>query len=58
MIPAVYVVPDELTSPLFAKAFADGCGGIVTQEYQPGVPFAGSGSPKNWDMLAAPAGRA
>jgi len=43
----VYEVPDELTSPRFAKAFAKGCGGRVLTDYI-GGPWAGFGSPVNW----------
>jgi len=48
----VYVRPNELTSPLFAEAFAAGCGGEVCEQYQ-GGPWAGFGSPDNWRDLQA-----
>lgn len=50
MIPNVYTVPDERTAPLFARAFARGCGGKIVREYTPGA-WAGFGSPITWDSL-------
>ncbi len=41
----VYSVPHEKTSPMFAKAFAQGCGGIVKTRYESG-PWSGFGSPE------------
>lgn len=47
----VYSVPEEKTSPKFAAAFAEGCGGRVLTVYEPGN-WAGFSSPKNWrEML-------
>lgn len=43
----VYSVPTEKTSPLFAAAFAQGCGGMVRTGYVGGA-WAGFGSPANW----------
>lgn len=48
----VYHVPHERTSPLFAAAFAKGCGGKVVEAYAGGV-WAGFGSPHNWHHLQA-----
>lgn len=50
MIPSVYVVDGQLTSPKFADAFARGCGGTIVRDYVPGA-WAGFGSPYNWDLL-------
>jgi hypothetical protein len=46
----VYSAPNELTSPKFAMAFAEGCGGIVTEKYRGGV-WAGFGSPVHLEGL-------
>lgn len=46
----VYQMPEERTSPLFARAFAQGCGGVVKNRYAPG-PWAGFGSPQNWHEM-------
>jgi len=48
----VYERPEERTSPMFAKAFALGSGGIVRHRYQLG-PWAGFGSPQNFHELRA-----
>lgn len=54
MIPNIYIVENELTSPQFGRAFADGCGAehkfILDHKYTPG-PWAGFLSPKNWQSL-------
>lgn len=54
MIPNIYNNPKELTSPLFAKAFAEGCGHnkmiLLPGEYVAG-PWAGFGSPDYWQSL-------
>lgn len=46
----VYTVPHERSSPLFAKAFAKGCGGRVLEKYEDGI-WAGFPSPVNWPDL-------
>lgn len=46
----VYTVPHEKSSPLFAAAFAQGCGGRVLERYEDGI-WAGFLSPKNWPDL-------
>lgn len=53
MIPHVYAVRDEDTSPRWAQAFAAGCGGAVVTEdlLQPG-PVALFGSPQRWRLLS------
>jgi hypothetical protein len=51
MLPVSYPAPAETTAPLFAAAFAEGCGGEVSTVYQPTRPWAGFGSPKTWDHL-------
>lgn len=50
--PVAYSVPEEKTSPVISRAFADGCGGSVWREnsLRPG-PMAMWGSPKRWDLL-------
>ena len=54
MIPNIYINPNELTSPKFAEAFADGCGAehefIKPGIYKPGA-WAGFGSPYYWSSL-------
>lgn len=54
MIPYIYVANGELTSPKFAKAFANGCGAeekfIENGQWHIG-PWAGFGSPKIWQSL-------
>ena len=50
MKPYIYVAEGELTSPLFAQAFAAGSRGKIVTEYKPG-PWAGFGSPLHWDCL-------
>ena len=40
--------PNELTSPKFCEAFAQGCGGEVSDTYQ-GGDWSGFASPDNWD---------
>jgi len=52
VIPITYAVPDAKTSPIFAKAFARGCGGRVEfgTDLSPG-PVAMFGSPLRWDLL-------
>lgn len=47
----VLSVPQEKTSPLFAKAFAQGCGGKVWESAYTGGIWAGFGSPTNWDTF-------
>lgn len=43
----------EKTAPLFADAFAAGCGGLVTDHYS-GGPWIGFGSPSTWhDLIEA-----
>ncbi len=50
----VYSIPHEKTSPLFAKAFAQGCGGQVSIRSYDGGEWSGFGSPENWhDMHRA-----
>lgn len=50
----VHSVPNEKTSPMFAKAFAQGCGGKVYEGGYTGGAWAGFGSPVNWhDMQRA-----
>lgn len=45
----IHCVPNEKTSPKFAKAFAEGSGGKVTQAHWDGDSvWAGFGSPENW----------
>lgn len=46
----VYAVPTEKTSPIFARAFARGCGGNLKVEYTAG-DWAGFGSKQNWSGL-------
>jgi hypothetical protein len=48
----VYSVPHEMTSPLWARAFAKGCGAVVSkgEELLPGN-VALFGSPARWDLL-------
>lgn len=50
--PVTYSVPYETTSPRFAQAFAQGCGGCVCVEddLKPG-PVALFGSPARWRLL-------
>ena len=50
--PITYVVPDEKTSPLFGRAFAQGCGGSIERGdvLCPGA-VALFGSPKRWELL-------
>ena len=48
-IPNVYTVDDEKTAPEFANAFAEGCGGKILKDFEPGTPWAGFGSPQSWD---------
>jgi hypothetical protein len=43
----VYEVKGELSSPAFARAFAQGCGGEVSDQYD-GGDWCGFGSPQNW----------
>jgi len=43
----VYIVPHELTSPKFGRAFAKGCGGRILNQYA-GGDWAGFPSPANW----------
>ena len=52
MIPTTYIAPGERTSPIFCRAFAQGCKGPsqVAGELQPG-PVAMWGSPKLWHLL-------
>ncbi len=52
MLPVSYAVQEELTSPKWAAAFAQGCGGIATGEpvLQPG-PMAFFGTPPRWPLL-------
>ena len=52
MLPTVYAVPEEKTSPRFAAAFAQGCGGevVTTGVLRPG-PWAGFGSSRTWQGL-------
>lgn len=52
MIPTAYAVPQENTSPRFANAWAQGCGGKVESsgQLQPG-PVALFGSPARWGLL-------
>lgn len=47
---SVYQQPQENTSPIFARAFARGCGGIVRDRYVEGR-WSGFGSPQNWHEL-------
>ena len=48
----VVIAPGELTSPKFARAFAEGCGaGKVSTSHTLGNAWAGFGSPKTWDSL-------
>lgn len=47
----VYSVPHEKTSPLFAKAFAQGSGGKVLARAYVGGDWAGFGSPLNWHEM-------
>jgi hypothetical protein len=51
-VPVTYAVTSEKTSPIFAKAFAAGCGGPVWRDnsLRPG-PVALFGSPQRWDLL-------
>lgn len=46
----VYQMPEERTSPLFARAFARGCGGVVREKYVEGR-WSGFGSPQNWHEM-------
>lgn len=46
----VYDSPQELTAPMFARAFANGCKGKIVTEYHPGT-WAGFGSPRTMHML-------
>lgn len=51
--PTTYFVPGELTSPKFAKAFAQGCKGYasnVLTSLRPG-PFAAFCTPATWPLL-------
>ncbi len=50
MIPNIYAVPNELTSPKFGEMFASGCKGKILEEYKTG-PWAGFGSPVLWDGM-------
>lgn len=51
-IPTSYSVPDEFTSPKWARAFAAGCSGRVSEadDLQPGS-VALFGSPKRWQLF-------
>lgn len=52
MIPVTYAVPTEKTSPLFGKAFAQGCGGRVDfGQYLRAGALAMFGSPQRWTLL-------
>ena len=53
MIPVSYFVPSEQTSPMFAYAFAKGCGGTITDDldYLYDGPVAAFGSPPVWPLL-------
>jgi hypothetical protein len=54
MVPPVsYIVPQELSSPKFGRAFAKGCGGLVTAEnhLRVGRDIALFGSPARWTLL-------
>lgn len=59
--PTCYYVPSEATSPKFAKAFAHGCGGQVSNNLSTLVdgPYAAFGTPPTWPLLkqAQAAGR-
>ena len=47
----VYNAPNELTAPLFAKAFKSGARqATICESYRPG-PWAGFGSPTTWETL-------
>lgn len=46
----VLSAPHEKPAPIFAKAFAQGCGGQVVTHYT-GGPWAGFGSPETWPGL-------
>lgn len=50
--PVSYAVQGEMTSPKFARAFADGCGGRVSfsESLEPGE-VAVFGSPKRWPLI-------
>lgn len=48
----VYEMPEESTSPRFARAFAAGCKGRVLRRYE-GGRWSGFGSPQNWQDLQA-----
>lgn len=52
MIPTTYIDPSQQSSPKFGRAFAEGCGGMTTNEaaLQPG-PVALFGSPRRWALL-------
>jgi hypothetical protein len=50
MIPHVYTAQGELTAPVFACNFAQGCGGQVVYDYTPGA-WAGFGSPQTWRWM-------
>lgn len=52
VVPVTYSVPEEKTSPVISRAFADGCGGTVWRidSLCPG-PVAMFGSPKRWTLL-------
>lgn len=53
-VPTTYIVPEELSSPKFGHAFAQGCGGPVTTmtELLPG-DVALFGSPQRWPLIQA-----
>jgi len=55
-IPDVYSIDHEKTSPHFAKAFAQGCGGRIFRHYQ-GGDWAGFGSPLFWKDINLVASR-
>lgn len=48
----VLTAKNENTAPVFARAFAAGCGGKVVSTYR-GGPWAGFGSPQTWEGLIA-----
>lgn len=51
-IPITYFSSDEVTSPKFAKAFAQGCGGKATNNTDLITgPFAAFGTPPSWPLF-------
>lgn len=51
--PVSFYIASELTSPRFAKAFAEGCGGLLANnaELEMDGPFAAFGTPATWKLF-------